>query len=66
MIELTKINGDPMLVNPDQIEYIEIIPESKIVMMNGRFHIVSENKDIILEKIITYNRAIRKGYRMEE
>lgn len=65
MIELTKINGDPILVNPDQVEYIEIIPESKIVMMNGRFHIVSENKDIIMEKIITYNTTIRKGYRME-
>lgn len=65
MIELTKINGDPLLVNPDQIECIDIIPESKIVMMNGRFHIVNENKEIIMQKIIDYNVTIRQGHRME-
>lgn len=65
LIELTKINGEPMLVNSDQIEFIELIPESKVIMMNGRFHIVSEDKDIIIQKIIAYNQEIRKGYRME-
>lgn len=65
MIELTKINGEPVLVNPDQIEFIEIIPESKVIMMNGRFHIVSEDKDTIIQKIIAYNQEIRKGYKME-
>lgn len=65
MIELTKINGEPILVNPDQIEFIEVIPESRVIMMNGKFHIVSEDKDVIMKKIIAYNQEIRKGYRME-
>ena len=34
MIQLTKRNGERFLVNHTQIESIEMIPESKIVMMN--------------------------------
>ena len=49
MIQLTKINGEKILINPIQIEFIESIPESKIVMMNGRYHIVSESQDKIME-----------------
>lgn len=55
MIELTKLNGNPVLINPNQIEYIELIPESKIVMLNGKYHIVEENKDEIIEKVIRFN-----------
>ena len=35
MIVLTKRNHEKFLVNHLQIEYIETIPESKIVMMKG-------------------------------
>lgn len=66
MIELTKLNGDPILINSRQIEYIEIIPESKIIMMNGRFHIVSEDKDRIMEKVIEFNRVIRSKSFVED
>lgn len=55
MIELTKLNGNPVLINPNQIEYIELIPESKIIMLNGKYHIVEENKDEIIEKVIRFN-----------
>ena len=37
MIVLTKRNHEKFLVNHLQIEYIESIPESKIVMMNHDF-----------------------------
>lgn len=58
MIELTKLNGEPILINSMQIEYIELIPESKIIMMNGKFHIVSESKDVIIEKVIELGQRI--------
>ncbi len=54
MIELTKLNNELMMINPSQIECIEIIPESKIIMMNGRYHIVTESKDVIIKKIIKF------------
>lgn len=55
MIKLTKINGELILVNPGQIEYIEVIPESKIIMMNGRYHLVREDADEIIRRVIEYN-----------
>ncbi len=59
MIELTKLNGEPILINVYQIEYIELIPEAKIMMMNGKFHLVKEGKDEIRERVIEFLRISR-------
>lgn len=56
MIELTKLNGNPVLINSAQIEYIDLIPECKIIMLNGKYHIVKETKEEIMEKVIGFNR----------
>ena len=34
MIRLTKLNREPFLLNHMQIETIELIPETNIIMMN--------------------------------
>lgn len=54
MIKLTKLNGKEMLVNTEQIEYIESIPESKIVMMNGEYLLARESMDEIVERVTAY------------
>lgn len=54
MIKLTKLNGKEMLVNTDQIEYIESIPESKIVMMNGEYLLATESMDEIIERVAAF------------
>ncbi len=53
------------MINSRQIEHIELIPESKITMMNGKFYIVKENKRQIVAKIIRFNQEILKGFRGE-
>ena len=58
MVEFTKLNGSIILINPFQIEYVELIPESKIIMMNGHFHIVKEAEDEIIRRITQYRRAV--------
>lgn len=55
MIVLTKMNKDKFLVNHNQIEYIEFIPEAKIVMMNHDYYIVRETAEEIIGKITDYN-----------
>lgn len=65
MIILTKLNGECVTVNNRQIEYIEQIPESKITMMNGRYHIVRESPQEIIEKVINFNREIISGLKVE-
>ncbi len=56
MIELTKINGDTIIINSDQIEIVDLIPESKITMLNGRHHVVVQTKDEIIDKVVEFNR----------
>lgn len=58
MITLTKFNDEKIVINSMQIEFIEMIPESKIVMMNGKFHIVKESLEEIIEKTIEYNSKV--------
>ena len=58
MITLKKVNNERIVLNSRQIELIETIPESKVIMMNGRFHIVKESVEEIIEKTIEYNSKI--------
>lgn len=58
MIVLTKRNHEKFLVNHLQIEYIESIPESKIVMMNHDFYLVRESTEEIIRKIAEYNAKV--------
>ena len=65
LIMLTKLNGSPVAVNSSQIEYIDLIPESKITMMKGKYHIVQETQEEIIEKIVQFNQKIFNGLRVE-
>ena len=58
MIFLTKMNRDQFLVNHNQIECIECIPESKIVMMNHDYYLVRESVEQIIQKIAEYNAKV--------
>lgn len=58
MIILTKMNDEKFLVNHNQIECIECIPECKIVMMNHDYYLVRETADEIIQKIAAYNAKV--------
>ena len=58
MIKLTKLNGKQYYVNPHQIECIEINPDTALVMLSGKHHIVREEADEVLEKIDEYRRRL--------
>jgi len=63
MILLTKRNHEKFLVNHLQIEYIESIPESKIVMMNHDYYLVRESAEEIINKIAAYNAKVMDIHR---
>ena len=63
MIVLTKRNHEKFLVNHLQIEYIESIPESKIVMMNHDYYLVRESTEEIIHKIAEYNAKVMDLHR---
>lgn len=58
MIRLTGINNKEFVLNAEQIEKLEEVPESVITMMNGNKYIVIESLDEIVEKVIEYKRKI--------
>ena len=58
MIMLTKLNNTKIVLNCAEIESVELIPESKILMTNGKFYIVKEGAEEIIEKTIEYNGRI--------
>lgn len=59
MIMLTKLNSEKIVLNSNQIESIELIPESKVTMMNGKFYLVQESAEEIIRKTVAYNRRIQ-------
>ncbi len=64
MIVLTKRNNERFLVNHNQIESIEMIPESKIVMMNRDYFIVKETPEDIIRKIQEYSAKVQDVHRI--
>ena len=64
MIVLTKRNNERFLINHNQIESIEMIPESKIVMMNRDYFIVKESPEDIIKKIQEYNAKVQDVHRV--
>ncbi len=63
MIMLTKRSKERFMVNHNQIECIEMIPESKIVMMNHDYYIVMESPEEIIKKITQYNAKVQDIHR---
>ena len=64
MIQLTKRNNEKFLLNHLQIMSIEMIPETKIVMMNHDFVLVKESMDEVVKKIADYHKRVQDIHRM--
>ena len=58
MIMLRKMNNERFMLNHNQIECIELIPECKIVMMNREYYLVKDTIDEIVKKIKDYNAKV--------
>ena len=63
MIVLQKMNGERFLINHNQIECIELIPECKVVMMNDDYYLVRDTVEQIIQKIADYNAKVQDIHR---
>jgi flagellar protein FlbD len=54
MIELTRLNGRPMVVNSDLIKTAEASPDTMLTLINGEKLIVREEISEVVEKILVY------------
>lgn len=58
MIQLTKLNGEVVLLNEEQIKYVAFIPETKIFLMSGDYYLFKESGDEVEKRIIDFKRKI--------
>jgi flagellar protein FlbD len=54
MIELTRLNGNPLLVNSDLIKTAESSPDTMLTLINGEKLIVRESCDQVMERVLAY------------
>ena len=59
MISVTRLDGTPMIVNTDQIAWVEYIPDTVISLMNGEKLIVREKPETIVERVKEFRRAVQ-------
>ena len=63
VIVLQKMNKERLLVNHNQIQCIELIPECKVVMMNHDYYLVRDSVEEIIQKIAEYNAKVQDIHR---
>ena len=65
MVEVVGINGEAFIINATLIEKIEFIPETKITLTTGKYYLVKDSKEDIVNKIIKFNQKIIRGVTAE-
>ena len=58
MIEVTKINGTKVLVNPDLIEVVEETPDTVVFFTTGRKIIIQDSRPEINNLVKSYRKEI--------
>ena len=60
MIKLTRLSHEPMVLNSDLIEHMEVTPDTVITLTTGQKLRVSETADEVIARVIEFRRAIFK------
>jgi flagellar protein FlbD len=58
MIQLTRLNGQPIMVNADLIESVETTPDTVITLISGNKLIVRDSMETIQQRIVEFKRKI--------
>jgi flagellar protein FlbD len=58
MIALTRLNGQPIMVNCDLIEFLEETPDTVVTLTSGNKLVVRDRMHDIQQKIVEFKRSI--------
>jgi flagellar protein FlbD len=61
MIQLTRLNHIPMVLNSDLIEHIEITPDTVITLTTGQKIVVLEPAGDVVERVLAFRRSVYQG-----
>jgi flagellar protein FlbD len=58
MIQLTRLNNRPLIVNSELIKFIEIAPDTVITLVTGEKIVVRESSAEVMQQIEDYRRRL--------
>ncbi len=58
MIQLRRLSGDTVLINPDHIRFIEKRPDTIVTFADGKTLIVRESPEEITQLMLNYRRQV--------
>jgi flagellar protein FlbD len=58
MIQLTRLNNHPLMVNSDLIKFVEQAPDTVLTLVSGEKLIVLETTNQVLQRIVEFRRSI--------
>jgi flagellar protein FlbD len=61
MIELTRLNGKPIVLNSDLIKVCEASPDTMITLVNGEKLIVREDLKQVMQRVLSYRALLLKA-----
>jgi flagellar protein FlbD len=57
MIRVTRLGGEPLILNADLIQYVEARPDTFITLTTGERLVVTESMDEVLRRAVAYQQA---------
>jgi flagellar protein FlbD len=63
MIQLTRLNGQPFIINAEKIRYVEQTPDTVICCDTGEKLMVRETLAEVTKRAIDYARLVRQPFR---
>ena len=58
MIEVTRLNGLPVVINADLIKFIEATPDTLISLTSGEKIMVREPVNLVTERVLKYRHQV--------
>ncbi len=57
MIKLTRLTGEPFILNAELIRYVESLPDTYVTLTSGDRLVVKESMDDVLLRAVEYQRS---------
>ena len=57
MIKLTRLDGEPFVLNAELIRYVESRPDTFVTLVSGERLVVTETMDEVVERAVTYQQT---------
>ncbi len=65
MIQLTRLNNKPLLVNSDLIKFVEQAPDTLVTLVSGEKIVVLEKTNEVLARIVEFRRSVLQGLSLQ-